>query len=84
MRFHSIAPMLKYRQNLLNSWCFSNLASVFNCTNQTKEDNAIEICIEESLKNQVGNSIDFANAMLKNKKNLKVNRNYIIAKKIYI
>ena len=84
MRFHSIAPMLKYRQNLLNSWCFSNLTSVFNSTNQTKEENDIEICIEESMKSQVGNSIDFSNAMLKNEKNLKVNRNCIISQKNYI
>ena len=71
MKFHSKAPMLKYCQNLLNSCCFSSLASYFDSINQTKSANAIAIHIEESFTSQVGNRIDFENAVLKNQKRVK-------------
>ena len=79
MKFHNAAPMLKYSQNSLNSCCFSSLASSFYSINQTKADNNIAIRVEESLKNQLGDRIDFANAILENKKEIKVNRYFIIA-----
>ena len=79
MKFHSKTPMLKYCQSVLNSCCFSSLESDFDSINQTKAINAITMHIEESFTSQVGNHIDFANAILKNKKELKVNRNFIIA-----
>ena len=45
MKFHSKAPMLKYRQNSLNSCCFSSLASAFDSINKTKAANAISMRI---------------------------------------
>ena len=59
IKFHSKAPMLKYRQNSLNICCFSSLASAFDINNQTNAANAIAMRIEESSKSEVGNRIDF-------------------------
>ena len=53
--------------------------SAFASINHSKADDAISFLIEESLEIEVGNHIDFANAILKNEKNLKVNQEYIIA-----
>ena len=61
--------MLNYRKESLNSCCLSSLVSVFDSINQTKDKNSITMRIEESLKSEVGNCIDFANAILKNEKN---------------
>ena len=41
MKFHIDAPMLKYRQNTLNSCCFSSLLSAFDSINQIKAFNDI-------------------------------------------
>ena len=70
-KFHSKSPMLKYCQNSLNSCCFGSLASSFDSINQTKANIAISIRIEEPLKSQVGNCIDFSNYISKNKKRVK-------------
>ena len=69
MKFHSKAPMLKYRHNSLNSCYLSSLESAFDSINQNKAKKFIAICVEESLKSKVGNRIYFANAILKNEKN---------------
>ena len=45
MEFHSKAPMLKYRQNSLNSCCFVSLAPAFDSDNQTNVSNDIVIVI---------------------------------------
>ena len=71
MNFHSKAPMLKYCKKSLNSCCFSSLESAFYIINHTKAANYVAIYIEESLKIQVGNCIDFVNAILKNEKRFK-------------
>ena len=68
MKFHSKGPMIKYRQDPLNSCCLSSLASAFDSIYQTKAANDIYMRIEESLKSEAANSIDFENAILKNKK----------------
>ena len=68
IKFHSKAPMLKYRQNSMHSCCFSSLESDFDCTNQKKAANVIAMLIKESLTSQVGNHIDFANDIWKNLK----------------
>ena len=52
--------------------CFSSLASRFASIEQNKSENAISLRIEESLESEVGNRIDFANAIMKNEKKLKV------------
>ena len=78
-KFQSMALMLKYRQNSLNSCCFSSLASAFDSINQTKASNYIGTHTEESLTIKVVNHTDYSNAILKNQKKLKVNRNCIIA-----
>ena len=70
IKFHNNAPMLKYCQNLLNSRCFSSLASAFVSIKQTKAANDISLRIEKSLKSKEGNHIYFANAILKNEKKL--------------
>ena len=79
MRFHGKSPIIKYCQNILNSCFSSSLASAFDSFNQTKDSNAIEIRIEESLKIQLGDCIYFVNVILKNEKELTVNRNCVIA-----
>ena len=79
-KFHVDAPMLKYRQSASNICCFSIFALAFDTINQIKADNAISKRIEESLTSQVGfrNRVYFENAVLKNQKIVKANRNYII------
>ena len=69
--FHSNAPMLKYFKKSLNICCFSSLASYFASIEQTNSENAISLSIEKSLKSEVGNIIDFDNAILKNEKQIK-------------
>ena len=79
-KFHNDAPMIKYCQKLLNSCFFIILASSFAINKQIKAANYISFYIEESLKSEVVNHMDIANSILKNeKKNLKANRNFIIA-----
>ena len=53
--------MIKYHQKSLNSCCFSSFESDFSSIKQTNAANAIDMLIEESLKSEVGNRIDFAN-----------------------
>ena len=79
IKFHSKAQMIKYCQKSLNSFCFSILETTFAIIKQTKAFNAILMRIEESLKSEVRNRIDVANAILKSKKYLKANKEYIIA-----
>ena len=78
-KLHNDAPMLRYRQRSLNSCCFIGLASYFASIKQTKSANAISLRIEESLKSKMGNHVDFANAIVKNEKNLKASQECIIA-----
>ena len=70
-QFQNDAPMIKYYQKLLNSCCFSRLASDFSSIEQTKATNDISFHIKESLNSEVGNRIYFANAILKNEKRVK-------------
>ena len=77
-KIHNDTPMLKYCHKLLNSCCFSSLSSDFASIEQTKNANVISLRIEESLKSEVGNSIDFENAILKNE-SFKANQEFIIA-----
>ena len=71
--------MLKYRQNSLNSCCLSSLASSFAIIKQTNSKNDIEMRIEESFKSEVGNRIDFASVIFKNKNILRASKECIIA-----
>ena len=52
----------------MNSCCFSSLESAFASINHNADANAIPMGIEESLKSEVGNRIDFANIILKDQK----------------
>ena len=52
----------------MNNCCFSSLASAFDIINHNAAATAISMLIEESLKSEVGNRIDFANDILKNQK----------------
>ena len=67
-KFQNDAPILKYCKKTLNSCCLISLASAFSSINHNAASNAISMRIEESLKNEVGNRIDFVNDILKNKK----------------
>ena len=78
-KFHNDTPMLKYCQKSFNSCCFSSLESAFSSIKQTKAYNYIAFRIEESLKSEVGNRIDCANAILKTKKQLTANQEFIIS-----
>ena len=69
-KFQNDAPILKYCQKTLNGCCFSSLASAFASINRFNSDNAISMRIEESLKSEVGNRIDFENGILKRKKEM--------------
>ena len=55
----------------MNSYYFSSLASAFVSINQIKASNAIALRIDKSLESEVGNCIDFSNAILKNEKKMK-------------
>ena len=66
-KFQNDVPILKYFQKSLKSCCFRSLASAFASINNKKADNVISLRIEESLESEVGNRIDFANDVLKNK-----------------
>ena len=68
IKFHSNAPMLNYCQNSLNSCWFISLESSSDSIKQIKAFNYILFHIEEPLNIEVGNRIDFANAILKNEK----------------
>ena len=59
--FHKDEPILNFCQKILNSCCFSSLASAFASNKHFKAANAINIRIKESLKSEVGNCIHFAN-----------------------
>ena len=70
-KFQNDAPILKYCQKSLNISCFSSLASAFASINHSAAAaaaNAVSVRIEETLKSEVGNLIDFANDILKTRK----------------
>ena len=67
-KFQNDAPIFMYFHKSLNSCCLSSLESAFASINQNKADNAISLRIDESLEIEVGNRIDFANDISKNKK----------------
>ena len=67
-KFQNDARILKYCQKSLNICCFSSLVSAFDIINHNKSSNAISLLIKESLESEVGNRIDYANDILKNKK----------------
>ena len=52
----------------MNSCCFSSLESAFDSVNHKNAADAISMCVEESLKSDLDNHIDFANDILKNNK----------------
>ena len=64
-------PILKYFHKSLNICCFSSLASAFVSINHNKAANDIPLRIKEFLESEVGNCIDFANAILINEKIIK-------------
>ena len=52
----------------MNSCCFISLESAFASINHFNAANYLSMRIEESLKSEVGDHIDFADDILKNKK----------------
>ena len=71
--------MLKYCQKSLNGCVFSSLLSSLASILKTKDRNAILFRIEEYLRSEVGNCIDFDNAIFRNEKQLKAKKECIIA-----
>ena len=71
IKFKNYAPMLNYCQKSLKICCFGGLLSDFASIKQTKTANVISLRIEESLKIKVGDCIDFAHYILKNKQKLR-------------
>ena len=59
LNFHSDAPILKYYQKSLNSYCLSILESSFSSIKQIKSVNSISLCKEESMNSKVANYILF-------------------------
>ena len=66
-KFQNDAPILKYCQKTLNSCCFISLASAFASIKHFKAANDTSTRTQEYLKSEVGNRIDYANDILKNK-----------------
>ena len=66
--FQKDDPILSYCQKILNSCCFSSLASAFSSINHFKAADAIYIRIKKLLKSVVGNRNDFANEIMLNRK----------------
>ena len=54
----------------LNSFCFSILTSAFAIIKHYNSANDILMLIEESFKSEVGNCIDYANGILKTRKEM--------------
>ena len=71
-------PIIRYGQKTLNSCCFSSLASAFSIIKNFKAENDISILIKESLDNEVGNRINFANGIMLNNREIKVKLGCII------
>ena len=67
-KFRIDAPIINYCQKSLNVCCFSSLASDFSSINSNNAANSVSIRVEESLKSEVGNRIDFENDILRNNK----------------
>ena len=63
----------------IESFFFGSLESAFANKEQIKYASAISMLIEESLKSELDNSIEFANAILKNENNLKAKKECFIA-----
>ena len=63
IRFHNDSPMLKYCQKWLDIFCSSILASACDSIEKTKSANATSLRIEEYLKIEKDNCIDFENAV---------------------
>ena len=55
----------------MNICCLISLTSDFVTIKQIKADSDISLRIEESLRNEVGNSIDFSNDILKSENKIK-------------
>ena len=67
VKFHSKAPMLKYCQKSLNSFCLSSLVSDFSSFKQTKDANTTSKRIKEYFKSEVGNRIYIQILFIKSK-----------------
>ena len=68
--FHPEAPVIKYHQNLSNSFCLSSLSPAFHIIGDNRAATSLANIIEESLTlktNRFRNIIYFANDIMKNK-----------------
>ena len=80
IHFHPAAPVINYHQKSYNSCCLSSLASYFHFIGDDRAVTALVNCIEESLTIQTENYrniIHFANAIMTNRRKIKVEYNLI-------
>ena len=78
VKFHLVAPVMKYHQKTYNSCCFISLESSFHCINDNRYVLYLVNSIEESLTLQTENCknrIHFANDIMSNKRKIKSEQN---------
>ena len=78
VQFHLAPPVTKYHQKTSNSFCLSSLAPAFHFINYNRDLLALVNIIEESLtpdKDNCKNGINFANAIISNRRKIKGEQN---------
>ena len=78
VQFHPAAPVIKCHQKISNNCCLSSLASDFHFINDNRDLPALVNSIEELLtleKENCKNRIHFDNAIMKNRRTIKVEQN---------
>ena len=70
VQFLTEAPLIKYHQQISNSFCLSSLASYFHCIGNNRAVTALVNIVEESLTLQTEifkSRIHFSNTIMKNR-----------------
>ena len=78
VHFHPEASLIQYHQKTSNSFCLSSLSSAFQCIGDNRAVSSLVKRIEESLNLQTKEfktRIHFANAIMKNRRRIKVEQN---------
>ena len=78
VQFRPASPLIKYNQKISNSCCLSSLESAIHCIGDNRSVSALVNRIEESLTLQTKyfkNRICFGNAIMKNRRKIKVEHN---------
>ena len=78
VQFHPESPLIQYHQKTSNSFCLRSLSSAFQCIGDNRAVSSLVKRIEESLTLQTKEfktRIHFANAIMKNRRRIKVEQN---------